>query len=142
VGDFNRDGKLDVAVSNAGSIALPGNYGTTISILLGSGDGTFQPQVVYTVGSKPMSIAVGDLNGDGKPDLAVACEHGGVVSILLGKGDGSFQPAVEYAAGGSPVSVALGDFNGDGKLDLALANSASQDNFAFTILLGKGEIAG
>ncbi|MGC9948408.1 MAG: VCBS repeat-containing protein [Bryobacteraceae bacterium] len=139
VGDFNGDGKLDLAVTDAGSIGLPRVYGHTISILLGNGDGTFQPQTSYEVGSKPMSVAVGDLNGDGKPDLVVACEHGWVVSILLGKGDGTFQAAVDYAAGQSPLSVALGDFNGDGKLDLALANGVSKDDLAFTIVLGNGD---
>src|SRR6202049_1746735 len=74
----------------------------------------------YPVGTSPAGIAVGDFNGDGKPDIAVANTGSGNVSILLGNGDGTFQPAVNYSAGNSPSGIALGDFNGDGKLDLAV----------------------
>src|SRR5258708_4752859 len=85
---------------------------------------------------EPVSVAVGDFNGDGKPDLAVA---GGVVSVLLGNGDGSFQAPVNYAAGSRPISVAVGDFNGDGKPDLAVANSGFGSGIGSTSgLPGKG----
>ena len=69
-------------------------------------------------------MAVGDFDGDGKPDLAVANALSDNVSVLLGNGDGSFQAAKNFGAGSYPVSVAVGDFNGDGKPDLAVANSA------------------
>jgi hypothetical protein len=77
-------------------------------------------------------VAVGDFNGDGIPDLAVA--NGSAVSVLLGNGDGTFQAQVSYAAGIGPIFVAAGDFNGDGKLDLAVATSGG-----VRVLLGNGD---
>jgi uncharacterized repeat protein (TIGR01451 family) len=112
MGDFNGDGKADLAVANGGS--------DNVSILLGNGNGTFQAAVNYNVHG-PRSVAVGDFNGDGKPDLAVANAFG-TVSILAGNGNGTFAEAVNYGAGSDPISVAIGDFNGDGKPDLAVAN--------------------
>jgi len=70
-------------------------------------------------------VAVGDFNGDGKPDLAVANEYSDNVSVLLGNGDGSFQAAQNFGADNHPFSVAVGDFNGDGKPDLAVVNGYS-----------------
>ena len=118
-GDFNGDGKPDLAVAN-------GYPSSTVSVLLGKGDGSFQAAVNYPAGYLPLSVAVGDFNGDGKQDLAVTNTGwdpytNSSVSILLGKGDGTFLPAVNYAAGAGRRSVAVGDFNGDGKLDLAAA---------------------
>jgi len=96
--------------------------GNDVSILLGNGDGTFQPAVNYNVTFGPQSVAVGDFNGDGKLDLAVANYFGEALSILLGNGDGTFQAHVNYKAGSGPVWVAVGDFNGDGRLDFAVAD--------------------
>ena len=79
----------------------------------------------FGAGRAPYSVAVGDFNGDGKPDLAVA--NYGNVSVLLGNGDGSFQAAQNFVAGSAPQSVAVGDFNGDGTPDLAVANSVSNN---------------
>jgi hypothetical protein len=130
VGDFRGDGKLDLVVANDGS--------NNVSILLGNGDGTFQAAVNYGVGSgsAPTSVAVGDFNGDGKLDLAVANELSNNVSILLGNGDGTFQAAVNYGAGSTLFAVAVGDFNGDGKLDLAVADAVSD---YVSVLLGNGD---
>jgi hypothetical protein len=134
VADFNGDGKLDLAVTNAGTECCPGG---SVSILLGNGDGSFQPQVLYKVGAGPTSVAVGDFNGDGKPDLVVTNRGNdlGNISVLLNHGDGTFAPQVTYAAGDHPASVAVGDFNADGKLDLAVADSSSN---TVSILLGDG----
>ena len=81
-------------------------------------------------------MAVGDFNGDGRLDLAVANPEGGTVSILLGQGDGSFLAAPDVAVGSAPEPVAVGDFNGDGRLDLAVVNFFSH---TVSILLGQGD---
>jgi hypothetical protein len=80
--------------------------------------------VHYDAGSEPASVAIGDLNGDQVPDLAVA---GGDVSVLLGVGDGTFAAALHYPARSGPCSVAIGDLNGDRAPDLAVANSLSDN---------------
>jgi hypothetical protein len=127
VGDLNGDGKLDMVGINPARGA--------IGVLLGKGDGTFQPTVYYAAGTNPRSLVLGDFNHDGKLDLAVA--NAGGVSILLGKGDGTFSTTFfNYAAGPDPEYITAGDFNGDGKLDLVVANRA---NNTVSILLGKGD---
>jgi len=132
VGDFNRDGKADVAVANSLS--------NSVSVLLGHGDGTFQAAVNYGVGSQPTSIAVGDFNGDGRTDLVVANSNSSNVSVLLGNGDGTFQAPVNYSAGTVPNSVAVADFNGDGRADLVIANGGSGNtNSNVSVLLGNGD---
>jgi uncharacterized repeat protein (TIGR03803 family) len=135
VADLNGDGKLDLVVANAGCCGF--GAGNTIAVLLGNGDGTFQAAVLYSTGNKPMWIAVGDFNGDGKLDVAAANQVDNTVSILLGNGDGTFQTAVAYATGSSPETVIAADFNGDGKLDLAVANSMGGNSVS--ILLGNGD---
>jgi hypothetical protein len=98
---------------------------------------SFLPAVSYPVGSEPSAVAVGDFNGDGALDLAVANEGSGTVSILLANGDGSFQPAQDFTAWPNPSSLAVGDFNGDGILDLAVTNAGAQGTVS--ILLGNGD---
>jgi len=87
----------------------------------------FYARVDYEAGLEPWSVAVGDFDGDGNQDLAVANSGSDTVSILLGNGDRSFQEAVDYGAGDYPNSVDVGDFNEDGHQDLAVANNASDD---------------
>jgi hypothetical protein len=128
VGDFNGDGKPDLAVVNL----LDG----TVSVLLGNGDGTFQPRVNYAAGAAPWAVAVGDFNGDGKQDLVVANRDSNDVSVLLGNGDGTFQGARSFPAGSGPQSVAVGDFNDDGKPDLAVADHTSN---TVSVLFGNGD---
>lgn len=97
--------------------------------------GSFGPATNFTVGTFPTSVAIGDLNLDGKPDLAVANSGIDNVSILLGDGTGSFGLATNFAVGTFPTSVSIGDLNGDGKPDLAVANYNSNN---VSILLGTG----
>ncbi len=148
VGDFNNDGAPDLAVANAGTQ-------DSVSILLGNGDGTFQAPAIYASGGAfAYSVAVGDLNGDGIPDLAVAngcatfsnltCSSTGSVGVLLGNGDGTFQPAVSYGSGGNEAnSVAVADFDGDGILDLAVGNlspaTGNSSAGVLSLLLGNGD---
>jgi hypothetical protein len=131
VADFNRDGVPDIATANgADNLTGPG----TVSILLGNGDGSFRPHQDYSVGAGPLSLAVGDFNGDGIPDLVTGNYSDDDISVLLGNGDGSFRDAGTYAVGVRPGSVAVGDFTGDGRLDLAVANVG-----VISILLGNGD---
>jgi hypothetical protein len=109
VGDFNGDGQQDLATANL----LDGGASGSVSILLGNGDGTFEPAQEFAVGGAPLSVTVGDFNGDGQQDLATANDQTFTVSILLGNGDGTFEPPQDFAAGLIPRSVAVGDFNGD-----------------------------
>ena len=125
VGDFNGDGTQDLAVANLGSYYQGSFTNSSVSVLLGKGDGIFQAAVNYDAGAAPVSLAVADFNGDGKPDLAVANYNSTNVSVLLGQGDGTFQSPVSFRTGQipqySPGSLALGDFDGDGRVDLAVA---------------------
>jgi VCBS repeat protein/centrosomal CEP192-like protein len=140
VADFNGDGYLDLAVADRNCSGGPPCAQGTVSILLGNGDGTFQGHVEYPTAPGPNSVTVGDFNGDGKLDLAVAAGDGGTgtqVSVLLGNGDGTFQSPVSYTVGLNPVAVATADFNNDGKLDLAVVNNGSSGSVS--ILLGNGD---
>jgi hypothetical protein len=93
---------------------------TTVSVLLGKGDGTFQPHVDYTAGNYPQAIAVGDFNGDGKLDLALGTSASlATVAVLLGNGDGTFQPSVGYAVATYSGTLVVADFNHDGAPDIA-----------------------
>jgi len=149
VGDVNGDGKPDIIVAKQ---CLGGTCANgTVGVLLGNGDGTFQPVVNYGSGGQyAYSVAVADVNGDGKPDLLVvnqcvtssSCANG-VVGVLLGNGDGTFRTAVSYGSGGQyPDSIAVADVNGDGKPDLLVANyytGNSNSNGSLGVLLGKGD---
>jgi hypothetical protein len=130
VGDFNADGKLDLAIGNC-------NANNAVSILMGNGDGTFQTPVQYATGSNPAWITVADLNADGFLDLVVPDHDASAVSVLLGKGDGTFQPHVDYAVPAGALRSEVADLNGDGKPDLAIAPWNSSN--VVSILLGKGD---
>lgn len=131
VGDFNKDGKLDVAIANY----YGSNEGGRVSILLGNGDGTFGPPTTYYSGGLSIAVATADFNKDGNLDLVVVNQNSADVSIFLGNGDGSFQLAVGYKAGLAPTAIAVGDYNGDGKADLAVSDGSGM----VSILLGKGD---
>jgi FG-GAP-like repeat len=133
-GDFNGDGHMDLAVANLypPSVFAP----ATVSVLLGTSTGTFGTTTDFPVaGDTPTSLAVGDFNGDGRRDLAIAGGGGNRVSILLGAGDGTFGEATHFATGPFPSSVAVGDFNGDGNQDLV---TADEEGDGASVLLGTG----
>jgi hypothetical protein len=131
-GDINGDGRADLVVANSGS--------NDVNVLLGDGKGGFHQAAGSPVaaGSAPRSVALGDLNGDGKPDLAVADNGSNSVSVLLGNGQGGFNeaPGSPFAAGKSPYSIAIGYFDGNRSVDLAIADTASNK---IAILLGNGK---
>ncbi len=140
VGDFNRDGILDIAAGNAAS---GGGNGSVVSILQGLGDGTFASHVDYAVGRYPVDMSIGDLNGDSYPDIAVVdAGNYNTFFVLLNNGDGTFQSPVQY---GGPYSSAqfqtnvLGDFNGDGKLDFAVYDTFACNDGCVYIFAGNGD---
>jgi hypothetical protein len=134
VADFNGDGVPDLAVTNDD---FPRE---TVSVLLGNGDGTFQPAVSYPVGYTPFRVEVGDLNHDGYDDIAVSNIAGDNVSVLLSNGDGTFQPAVNYATDRQPHGLALVALNGDGNLDIVTGNEVGLDTAnSVSVLLGHGD---
>jgi VCBS repeat protein len=130
VGDFNGDGRQDLATANGGL--------NTVSILLSRGDGSFQAARDVAVAQGPRVVQVGDFNGDGHQDLAAGntwCDQYGfcqsnTVSILLGKGDGTLEPARDLPGGHGFGSINVADFNADGHQDLAAGLS---------IFLGRGD---
>jgi len=141
IADVNGDGKPDLVVAN---VANNDYIDGKVSVLLGNGNGTFQPAVSYSSGGvTASSIAVADVNGDGKPDLVVAnpchqenklgnCTGFEELDVLLGNGDGTFQAPVSFGTGGYVgvesflfTSLKIGDLNGDGRPDLVVANTGS-----------------
>lgn len=128
--DLNGDGIPDLAVAN--------NVSNSVSVLLGLGDGTFQAQQAFGLGANqtgPTSVAVGDFNGDGKLDLAVALENTSTIAILLGIPGGGFGTPFNVIAGTHPTGVAVADMNNDGKPDVIVANNLGN---TVSVLLGDG----
>jgi hypothetical protein len=133
VADVNGDGKADLVFLETSSTEGSGS----VDVLLGNGDGTFQPAIIYNT-SKPTSFAIGDFNGNGIPDLIIASSWSGTVSIALGNGDGTFNGSsiYTYPSGEEPEGIAVADFNGDGKEDFAVAVPTSSG--LASVFLGNG----
>lgn len=123
--DFDGDGKIDVAVCDNMSL------GSGVEYLKGNGDGTFQKSVYFAGGKSPITMTVGDFNGDGKPDLATLNTGTLDVSLFMNNGAGGFAPAQTLAPGATHLGAGVGDFDGDGNQDLLLANAPS----GLTVLL-------
>ena len=128
IGDIDGDGKPDLVIANFGTSTNPGN---TVSILRNIGNGmvSFSTKVDFTTGANPVSLSIGDIDGDGKPDLAItnygSNGNGNTVSILRNTGSSgfvNFASKVDFTVGTGSRSVAIGDIDGDGKPDLAIAN--------------------
>ncbi|MDO7850967.1 T9SS type A sorting domain-containing protein [Hymenobacter convexus] len=135
LGDLNNDGRLDLVTVNQGP--------ETAGILLGQAGGGFGAAVAYSIGtnSRPVAVAVGDVNGDGNPDVVTSNNGSNSVGVFVGNGTGGLSPVVTYATGTSsspnsaPAYVALGDVNGDGRLDIVVANNLTA---SVGVLLGLG----
>jgi hypothetical protein len=128
MGDVNNDGKLDLITANYD--------GSTVGVLLGSGNSTFQTQVTYASGTNPLAVTLADVNSDGKLDIIAANSGAASVSVLLGNGTGTFSTKTDFTTGTTPSGVTLGDVNGDGRLDLITANYGSANA---SVLLSNGD---
>ena len=129
ISDFNRDGRLDIAVSNAGK--------GTVGIFLGDGTGKFAEQKTYATGASPNTFAIADFNRDGITDIATANYQDNTTSVLIGNGDGSFRQQTTFSTGSGslPYSIRTGDFNRDNVQDIIVANSGTNN---VGVLLGFG----
>jgi hypothetical protein len=130
-GDFNDDGKLDVAIGD----------GLGIEVYLGNGDGTFQAGLPPVGGGSALEQVVGDFNGDGKLDIAemVGSYSNPSLQILLGNGDGTFQVGASYSGYTNFLQIFAADLNGDDKLDLIILQPGATQGGTLTVLLGNGD---
>ncbi len=119
VGDVNGDGRLDLLSAGGNSVTA------TVSVLLGHGDGTFDPPRSQVVAREAVGVAIGDLNGDGHPDLVAVSFADGKLTVLLGDGTGSFAPGGEYATGSMPATVLVADLDRDGRPDAVVGYAGS-----------------
>jgi hypothetical protein len=128
IGDLNGDGRPDIVAANPSEARYEDDPTGTISVFLNRGDGTFAPRRDYITGDYPVSVAIADVDSDGRPDLAAANqedyseEQHFTVSVLMNRGDGSFLPRQDYPVGeDEPSSLASGDVDGNGSPDLVIA---------------------
>lgn len=133
IGDFNGDGKTDLIIVATRDVNPQVATVGQLNVLLGNGDGTFQPPVNTDSRYLPTQVAIADFNSDGIADLAVIVNGSNEVDVHLGNGDGTFQPFTSYSLTRASGGVAA-DFNGDGRADLAVAAPGDVN-----IFLGKGD---
>lgn len=132
VGDFNGDGKPDIAV-----VGDDTNLTNNLVVLINNGDGTFAAPVDYSIPHAHLAAITTFIPTAGAlPDLAIADQDGGAVTVMLNNGDGTFRSGADYTVGTAPVSIGSADFNNDSKPDLVVANSGSG---SVSILLGNGD---
>jgi hypothetical protein len=131
-GDFNQDGIPDIGAMSQGDSLTDGD----VAVFLGNGDGTFRGPVDNMLGTFPVSIAVGDFDGDGILDVATVDYFANAADVSLGNGDGTFKAPVAYPVGQGPFYIATGSLNKDGFLDLVVANT---DGNTMSVLLGRGD---
>jgi hypothetical protein len=141
--DFNRDGKLDLALATAnfnrdGKLDRASGTESNIDVLLGNGDGTFQPPITSAGADLPQGITLGDFNEDGKWDLAISNYNSKDVRVLLGDGQGHFTTAFTYSLAGNPSEITHGDFNNDGHDDLAVSVFNVTPSYV-SVYFGKGD---
>jgi hypothetical protein len=137
--DVNRDGKPDLLVAVTGVPGAADNG--RVEVLLGDGKGGFTSSATLTPGANPRTLAVGDFNGDGNPDVAAANVGSNDVGVLLGAGDGTFGAATAFPTGlGGAFALVAADLNGDGQLDLAVTGQTS-NNLALLMAAGGGVFA-
>jgi autotransporter-associated beta strand protein len=129
--DLNGDGKVDLLVAR--DFTSPGQ----VAVYLGNGDATFKPQTTYAVTGSPRHIGVGDINGDGKPDVNVATNNYRC-DVLLGNGDGTLQPQINSSTSGASVAAEFGDLNADGKVDF-IGVRAGDLSPNLALLFGNGD---
>ena len=141
--DMNGDGKLDTLTTSVLEVSL-GDHRVRMSIYLGNGDGTFQDPITYSMATLASQgsaqIAVGDLNGDAKPDVVATLPFINELRVYPGNGDGTLQSPTTYGLGSRPNSPVIADFDGDGKLDAAFAYS-SGNTIQLCFGAGNGTIA-
>lgn len=154
VSDLSGDGYPDIVVTNSelagtcpGALCLPSGLGAgTVNVLINQGDGTFAPQASYASGNGTASVTVGDLNGDGVPDIAATNSVDNTLSVFFNAGDGTFGPPATYANAGSGTAVpgvgfpgtgggvVAADFNGDGHSDIVVVQASRQDRNGVVML--------
>ncbi|MBI3003909.1 MAG: VCBS repeat-containing protein, partial [Ignavibacteriales bacterium] len=143
LGDLDGDGKLDLAISdyNSNMVSLFRNTGSSGSI-------SFATKVDFTTGSNTHSLSIGDIDGDGKPDIAITNRSSNTVSVLTNTSStgsitsSSFSAKVDFVTGNTPSDVSIGDLDGDGKPELIVANQASNTVSVFRNTIGLAALVG